>query len=90
MSSAHVERFPGILGVLLMILGVRSSKFKFTLSTFVKLARELMLDTSDRLSGLARGARPNQSSWMRSTLGLETRDALLEGARDLWIFFAEL
>jgi hypothetical protein len=26
------------------------------------------LDSSDRLSGLARGAKPNQSSWIRSTI----------------------
>lgn len=35
-----------------------------------RLALELMLDNSDRLSGLANGASPNQSSWIRSTLGL--------------------
>lgn len=29
-----------------------------------------MLESSERLSGLAKGANPSQSSWMRSTLGL--------------------
>lgn len=37
-----------------------------------KLARELIEDTSDRLSGLAKGASPNQSSYIRSILCLST------------------
>lgn len=41
-----------------------------TLVVATKLALELILDSSDKLSGLASGANPSQSSWIKSTLGL--------------------
>jgi hypothetical protein len=66
MSSAQVLKLPMIFGVRLMIFGVLISQMVVWVTR--TLARELMLDTSDRLSGLARGASPNQSSWMRSSL----------------------
>lgn len=47
--------------------------------TFVAttLVLELILDNSDMLSGLARGASPSQSSWIKSTFGIRFRLRLL-------------
>lgn len=112
MSSAQVLRLPMILGVLLITCNQPSSPnpanvIPVTLGVLIstmtlvvtKLALELMLDSSDRLSGLARGASPNQSSCIKSTLqaGLVVRFKLklkllvkglwCTGTIEIWLLF---
>lgn len=50
--------------ILFKYFSILPAKFKFN----PMLALELILDSSDRLSGHAKGANPNQLSYIKSTL----------------------